>query len=86
MDRSTAIWVSEVPEKWVPKLYEDYASESSDSESDSETDPNDSYENMEEVEDFEEGESRNDGSQIQAPEGKDDIPVVDSPVDEVQEP
>ncbi|KAJ0809280.1 putative RNA recognition motif domain, nucleotide-binding alpha-beta plait domain superfamily [Helianthus annuus] len=82
MDRSIVTWVSEVPEKWVPKLYEDSASEPSDSESDSETE---SDENMVEVEEFEEGEIRNDGSQIQAPERKDDIPVDDPPVDEIQE-
>ncbi|KAJ0780983.1 putative RNA-directed DNA polymerase [Helianthus annuus] len=90
MDRSIAIWVSEVPEKWVPKLFEDPTSEPSDSESESDTESSKSDDTMVEDEDFEEGEFRNVGSQDQSPNGEDDspeeaIPVVDHPVEELEE-
>ncbi|KAJ0729695.1 putative RNA recognition motif domain, nucleotide-binding alpha-beta plait domain superfamily [Helianthus annuus] len=68
MDRSIAIWVSEVPEKWVPKLIEDSASEPSDSESDSDSESSESVDAPEvEVED---GEIQDDGTGVENVEGR----------------
>ncbi|MFS7915501.1 hypothetical protein Hanom_Chr02g00166071 [Helianthus anomalus] len=79
MEKSILVRVSESPERWVLSFDDESASESSDSESASEADSAETQVNMEDDEEFEEGEIRMDETHIPVPEVK-----VVTPVDEVQ--